>query len=178
VTRWKRVIGDGLRSQTDGRQAAEGAIAAEVLNRMLDLGRPEYVRIACCVRAFGRDASNALTDATRSHLRRRGGLAAPGSLLATRSPVHQEISTASSEMSCRRHPSGSGCSDAEPRAGSRAAPRRSFRARQLQGCRGGHATAATQPTADLPTQARREEADISALLRGDTLALRQHPEVA
>ena len=46
VSRWKRVIGDGLRSQTDGRQATEVAIAAKVLNRMLDLGRPEYVRIA------------------------------------------------------------------------------------------------------------------------------------
>ena len=46
VSRWKRVIGDGLRSQTDGRQATEVAIAAEVLNHMLDLGRPEYVRIA------------------------------------------------------------------------------------------------------------------------------------
>jgi Transposase DDE domain len=46
VSRWKRVIGDGLHSQTDGRQATEVAIAANVLNRMLDLGRPEYVRIA------------------------------------------------------------------------------------------------------------------------------------
>ena len=46
VSRWKRVIGDGLRSRTDGRQATEVAIAADVLNRMLDLGRPEYVRIA------------------------------------------------------------------------------------------------------------------------------------
>jgi Transposase DDE domain len=46
VSRWKRVIGDGLRSRTDGRQATEVAIAAGVLNRMLDLGRPEYVRLA------------------------------------------------------------------------------------------------------------------------------------
>src|ERR671916_299979 len=46
IARWKRVIGDGLRSQTDGRQATEVAIAADVLNRMLDLGRPEYVSIA------------------------------------------------------------------------------------------------------------------------------------
>src|SRR3712207_5687131 len=46
ISRWKRVIGDGLRFQTDGRQATEVAIAAEVLNRMLDLGRPEYVRTA------------------------------------------------------------------------------------------------------------------------------------
>src|SRR5215212_573428 len=45
ISRWKRVIGDGLRSQTDGRQASEVAIAADVLNRMLELGRPEYVRI-------------------------------------------------------------------------------------------------------------------------------------
>jgi hypothetical protein len=45
VSRWKRVIGDGLRSQTDGRQATEVVIAANVLNHMLALGRPEYVRI-------------------------------------------------------------------------------------------------------------------------------------
>ena len=46
IARWKRVIGDALRSHTDGRQATEVAIAAGVLNRMLELGRPEYVRIA------------------------------------------------------------------------------------------------------------------------------------
>jgi hypothetical protein len=46
IARWKRVIGDGLRFRTDGRQATEVAIAADMLNRMLDLGRPEYVRIA------------------------------------------------------------------------------------------------------------------------------------
>ena len=46
TARWKRVVGDGLRFQTDGRQATEVAIAAEVLNRMLGLGRPNYVRIA------------------------------------------------------------------------------------------------------------------------------------
>ncbi len=46
MSRWKRVIGDGLRSRTDGRQATEMAIAADVLNRMLDLGRPSYVRTA------------------------------------------------------------------------------------------------------------------------------------
>ncbi len=45
MSRWKRVIGDRLRSHTDGRQASEIAIAAGVLNRMLELGRPEYVRI-------------------------------------------------------------------------------------------------------------------------------------
>jgi len=49
ISRWKRVIGDGgdgLRSRTDGRQATEVAIAADVLDRMLERGRPEYVRIA------------------------------------------------------------------------------------------------------------------------------------
>jgi hypothetical protein len=45
VSRWKRVVGDGLRFRTDGRRATEVAIAADVLNRMLDLGRPEYVRV-------------------------------------------------------------------------------------------------------------------------------------
>jgi hypothetical protein len=46
IARFKRVIGDGLRSHTDGRQATEVAIAVQVLNRMLELGRPEYVRLA------------------------------------------------------------------------------------------------------------------------------------
>jgi hypothetical protein len=46
VARFKRVIGDGLRSHTDGRQATEVAIAARALNRMLELGRPEYIRTA------------------------------------------------------------------------------------------------------------------------------------
>ena len=40
------IIGDGLRSRTVGRQAVEVALAAGALNRMLELGRPESVRIA------------------------------------------------------------------------------------------------------------------------------------
>jgi hypothetical protein len=44
--RWKQVIGDGLRFHSDEAQAAEIAIAAQVLNRMLDLGRPDSVRVA------------------------------------------------------------------------------------------------------------------------------------
>jgi hypothetical protein len=46
IGRWKRVIGGGLRCHTDEAQAAEIAIAVEVLNRMLDLGRPNSVRVA------------------------------------------------------------------------------------------------------------------------------------
>ena len=46
IGRWKRVIGHALRSQTDKRQATEVAIAVDILNRMLELGRPSYVRIA------------------------------------------------------------------------------------------------------------------------------------
>ena len=46
ISRYKRVIGDTLCSQTDRRQATEVAIAVGVLNRMLELGRPESVRIA------------------------------------------------------------------------------------------------------------------------------------
>jgi len=46
IARWKCVISGGLRSQTEGRQATEVAIATNVLNRMLDFGRPEYVRTA------------------------------------------------------------------------------------------------------------------------------------
>src|SRR5205823_13998160 len=44
IGRWKRVIGHALRSQTDERQTAEVAIAVDVLNRMLELGRTSYVR--------------------------------------------------------------------------------------------------------------------------------------
>ena len=39
-------IGDGLRSRTDERRATEVAVATHALNRMLELGRPNYVRIA------------------------------------------------------------------------------------------------------------------------------------
>ena len=46
IGRFKRVIGGALRSSTDGRRATEVAVAAGVLNRTLELGRPEYVRIA------------------------------------------------------------------------------------------------------------------------------------
>jgi hypothetical protein len=44
--RWKQVIGDGLRFHSDEARATEVAIAAQVLNRMLDLGRPDSVRVA------------------------------------------------------------------------------------------------------------------------------------
>jgi hypothetical protein len=46
IGRFKRVIGNALRSRTDGRQATEVAVAVDVLNRMLELGRPESVRVA------------------------------------------------------------------------------------------------------------------------------------
>ena len=45
ISRFKRVIGDGLRSRTDRRRATEVAIAVSTLNQMLELGRPEYVRL-------------------------------------------------------------------------------------------------------------------------------------
>ena len=45
IGRYKRVIGDALRSRTQRRQATEAAIAANALNRMLELGCPKSVRI-------------------------------------------------------------------------------------------------------------------------------------
>jgi hypothetical protein len=45
IGRYKRVIGDALRSRNDQTEATEVAIAAAALNRMLGLGRPNYVRI-------------------------------------------------------------------------------------------------------------------------------------
>ncbi len=44
--RFKQVIGDGLRCRTDQRRATEVDVAVHALNRMLELGRPESVRIA------------------------------------------------------------------------------------------------------------------------------------
>jgi hypothetical protein len=45
ISRCKRVIGDALRSRTDPGRATEAAIAVRALNRMLELGRPQSVRI-------------------------------------------------------------------------------------------------------------------------------------
>jgi hypothetical protein len=46
ISRFKRVIGDTLRSRTGRRRTTEVAIAVHALNRMLELGRPKSVRIA------------------------------------------------------------------------------------------------------------------------------------
>jgi hypothetical protein len=46
IGRWKQVIGDGLRAHTDERRATEVEVAVHALNRMLELGRPSYVRLA------------------------------------------------------------------------------------------------------------------------------------
>jgi hypothetical protein len=45
TSRFKRVIGNLLQSRNDHRRASEVAIAVNALNRMLELGRPEYVRL-------------------------------------------------------------------------------------------------------------------------------------
>ena len=46
MNRWRQVIGDALRAHTDERRATEVAVAVHALNRMLELGRPSYVRVA------------------------------------------------------------------------------------------------------------------------------------
>ncbi len=46
ISRFKQVIGDALRLHTDDRRATEVDIAFNALNRMSELGRPNYVRIA------------------------------------------------------------------------------------------------------------------------------------
>jgi len=46
MSRYKRIIGDTLRSHARPAQEVETRIAVNVLNRMLDLGRPESVRAA------------------------------------------------------------------------------------------------------------------------------------
>jgi len=46
ISGYKRVIGHALRSRTEARRKAEVAVPVQALNRMLGLGRPEYVRTA------------------------------------------------------------------------------------------------------------------------------------
>ena len=43
--RYKSILGDRLRARSSGSQAAEAMVACNVLNRMLDLGRPESVAV-------------------------------------------------------------------------------------------------------------------------------------
>jgi len=46
MSRWKQVVGAELRAHTDERRATEVAVAVHALNRMLELGRPSYARVA------------------------------------------------------------------------------------------------------------------------------------
>ncbi len=46
ISRYKRVIGDTLKSRDDARRVTEVAIAIKALNRMRKLGRADFVRIA------------------------------------------------------------------------------------------------------------------------------------
>ena len=45
IGRWKQVIRDGLRARADERRATEVDVAVHALNRMLEFGHPNYVRI-------------------------------------------------------------------------------------------------------------------------------------
>jgi hypothetical protein len=46
IGRWKQVIGEGLRARADERRATEVNVAVHALDRMLESGRPNYVRVA------------------------------------------------------------------------------------------------------------------------------------
>ena len=46
MSRYKRVIGDALKSRHDDRRTTEVAIAVKCLNRMNELGRAKFVRVA------------------------------------------------------------------------------------------------------------------------------------
>src|SRR6185312_5335176 len=55
ISLYKLVIGDALRSRTNARRNTEVAVTVQVLNQMLERGRPEYVRTATSPQGF--DAS-------------------------------------------------------------------------------------------------------------------------
>jgi hypothetical protein len=65
ISRYKRVIGGTLRSRTKARRATEVAVAVRALNRMLELGRPEYVHCITHVAARPRRVRRPIR-ATRS----------------------------------------------------------------------------------------------------------------
>src|ERR1700722_16864015 len=46
IGRYKRVIGDALKSRADDRRKAEVAIAVKALNRMRELGQAQFTRLA------------------------------------------------------------------------------------------------------------------------------------
>ena len=46
MSRYKRVIGDALKSRHDDRRTTEVAIAVKCLNQMNELGRAKFVRVA------------------------------------------------------------------------------------------------------------------------------------
>jgi hypothetical protein len=45
MSRSKQVIGDDLNARTDRCRATKVAVAVHALNRMSELGRPNYVRL-------------------------------------------------------------------------------------------------------------------------------------
>ncbi len=45
ISRFNQITGDGLQFRTDRRRATEIAIAVDALNRILELGNPEYARL-------------------------------------------------------------------------------------------------------------------------------------
>ena len=46
MSRYKRVIGDTLKSRHDARRATEVAIAVKSLHKMNEIGRANFIRIA------------------------------------------------------------------------------------------------------------------------------------
>jgi hypothetical protein len=46
ISRYKRVIGDTLKSRDDARRVTEVAIAIKSLNRMSELGQANFARVA------------------------------------------------------------------------------------------------------------------------------------
>jgi hypothetical protein len=46
ISRYKRILGDRLHARKLSGQQAEAAIGIAILNRMIDAGRPDSVRIA------------------------------------------------------------------------------------------------------------------------------------
>ena len=46
ISRYKRVIGDALKSRDDARRVTEVKIAVKSLNRMGELGQAKFIRVA------------------------------------------------------------------------------------------------------------------------------------
>jgi hypothetical protein len=95
MSRYKRVIGDALKSRQDDRRTTEVAIAVKSLNPMNELGRAKFVRVALNVQTRLAKAPCNKVSCT-SH-----GAIAPVSMPMRETLVHGYLDPCWKSLACR-----------------------------------------------------------------------------